>query len=120
MRKGKNAVRLGEKPLPRRLLPVGTSTYLCQADGVSMRTCRLRTAAILLLMVFAVTASSMAADEEPLYTFQDGADGAHPYAGLIADSAGNLYGTTMFGGDSACSGGCGTVFQLTRNGSVWT
>jgi uncharacterized repeat protein (TIGR03803 family) len=41
-------------------------------------------------------------------------DGCQPEAGLIADSAGNLYGTTYYGGDSAvaCSGGCGTVFKV--------
>jgi uncharacterized repeat protein (TIGR03803 family) len=35
-------------------------------------------------------------------------DGAYPYAALIADSAGNLYGTTIAGGAS----GYGTVFKL--------
>lgn len=38
-----------------------------------------------------------------------GADGANPYAGLVRDSKGNLYGTTDFGGSS----GLGTVFKLT-------
>jgi uncharacterized repeat protein (TIGR03803 family) len=40
------------------------------------------------------------------------ADGARPFAGLVLDSAGNLYGTTFAGG----SYGRGTVFQLTKNG----
>lgn len=38
-----------------------------------------------------------------------------PFAGLVADSAGNLYGTTTDGGIGPCQGGCGTVFKLTPN-----
>src|SRR5262249_14430822 len=42
-------------------------------------------------------------------------DGTAP-DGLIADAAGNLYGTTTLGGASSCGGfGCGTVFRLTPN-----
>jgi len=57
-----------------------------------------------------------------LYTFQGGNDGVDPYAGMIFDQAGNLYGTTSDGGGGACAaGGCGTVFELTPNGSGgWT
>jgi uncharacterized repeat protein (TIGR03803 family) len=44
-----------------------------------------------------------------LYDFQGMPDGANPYGGLISDAAGNLYGTTYFGGAT----GMGTVFQLT-------
>jgi hypothetical protein len=49
-----------------------------------------------------------------LYGFSDGADGANPYAGVIIDSQGNLFGTAAYGGDnSACSGlGCGVVFEV--------
>jgi uncharacterized repeat protein (TIGR03803 family) len=36
--------------------------------------------------------------ETVLYSFTGGADGAAPEAGLIQDSAGNLYGTTYYGG----------------------
>jgi len=49
-----------------------------------------------------------------LHSFTGGSDGGRPGADLIADAAGNLYGTTSSGGATAsCPGGCGTVFQLT-------
>jgi uncharacterized repeat protein (TIGR03803 family) len=45
-------------------------------------------------------------------------DGAHPNAGLVLDSAGNLYGTTVQGGIdyAANAGGHGTVFKITPQG----
>jgi uncharacterized repeat protein (TIGR03803 family) len=56
--------------------------------------------------------------ETILYNFTLGKDGGLPESGLILDSAGNLYGTTMLGGDLACNGGsgCGTIFKLDANG----
>jgi uncharacterized repeat protein (TIGR03803 family) len=40
-------------------------------------------------------------------------EGLAPYAGVIFDGAGNLYGTTAGGGsDNKCQAGCGTVFKL--------
>jgi uncharacterized repeat protein (TIGR03803 family) len=47
-------------------------------------------------------------------------DGARPQAGLVFDSSGNLYGTTLEGG-AACtlnSGGCGTAFELSPPGGA--
>jgi len=54
------------------------------------------------------------------YFNNSGTDGIEPYAGLIFDAAGNLYGTTFAGGASGnCGGGCGTVFELSPSGSGW-
>ncbi len=62
--------------------------------------------------------------EKVLYSFNaNGTDGYYPYAGLIFDAAGNLYGTTRYGGTSSgCAPyGCGTVFELTpAAGGTWT
>jgi uncharacterized repeat protein (TIGR03803 family) len=56
-----------------------------------------------------------------LHTF-GGTDGASPDSILLFDAAGNLYGTTIYGGSSStCQGGCGTVFKLAPNGNgTWT
>src|SRR5208337_2201294 len=57
--------------------------------------------------------------ETVLYSFTGtGGDGAVPGAGLVRDSKGNLYGTTIAGGDLACNApdGCGTAFELDTTG----
>jgi uncharacterized repeat protein (TIGR03803 family) len=54
--------------------------------------------------------------ETVLYSFPGGPFGALPNAGVIRDSAGNLYGTTAGGGGAAGEGGAGLVFQLTAAG----
>jgi uncharacterized repeat protein (TIGR03803 family) len=52
--------------------------------------------------------------ETVLYSFTGGTDGARPEAALIRESNGNLYGTTLLGGDLNCNPpyGCGTVFEI--------
>jgi len=56
-----------------------------------------------------------------LYSFTGSPDGASPWAGLVRDQAGNLYGTTVGGGGGSCTSlqaapGCGTVFKLDVTG----
>jgi hypothetical protein len=54
--------------------------------------------------------------ETVLYTFTGGSDGGRPFAGVILDSRGNVYGTAINGGNTSdCSNqfGCGVVFKLT-------
>ena len=58
-----------------------------------------------------------------LYSFNwgVGTDGARPIGKLLRDTAGNLYGTTRFGGSytgSDCEGsGCGTIFKVDSSGN---
>jgi uncharacterized repeat protein (TIGR03803 family) len=56
--------------------------------------------------------------ETVLHTFTGSPnDGAFPYAGLIRDTSGNLYGTTWEGGAGCLASGCGTVFKVDMNGN---
>lgn len=51
----------------------------------------------------------------------DGQDGINPQADVTIDSQGDhLFGTTASGGTGTCFGGCGTVFELTKQGSTWS
>jgi len=65
--------------------------------------------------VFKLTPAGSGWTEQILYSFQGGTDGYYPQSGLIFDPAGNLYGTTVFGGTS--SGG--TAFELVWSGEAW-
>jgi uncharacterized repeat protein (TIGR03803 family) len=48
--------------------------------------------------------------ERVLYSFQNTGDGEWPIGGVVFDSSGNLYGTTLNG----------TVFELSPSGDTWT
>jgi len=64
--------------------------------------------------------ASPASKEKVIYSFTNSPDGANPVSDLTVDSAGNLYGTTSYGG-TGCQGygGCGTVFELKRTKDGW-
>ncbi len=76
------------------------------------------TFATMLLIMLAVRASASSPKETVIHSFGGGSyDGANPYAALVADNAGNLYGTTAEGGTH----GAGTVFELEHHSNgTWT
>ncbi len=73
--------------------------------------------ALAIMLVSAVlaigSAQAQAYNETVLYSFKgDGTDGTNPYAGLVQDTQGNLYGTAYQGGMNAV----GTVFMVDTTG----
>jgi len=72
---------------------------------------RLQLIALLGLAMFLAASAPVAATTAfgTLYDFQNSGDGGFPYAGLIFDASGALYGTTTAGGTDRA----GTVFKLT-------
>lgn len=68
--------------------------------------------------VFKLTPSEGGYTYTDLYDFTGGADGANPYATVVLDANGNIYGTTNTAGNlQDCVGelarGCGTVWEIT-------
>lgn len=91
------------------LVAVGNRLYgTTQYGGITNSHCDLGCGT-----VFAVSESG---SESVLYRFKGGSDGAQPLGELIAVN-GKLIGTTSGGGASGCAGGCGTIFELTTDGS---
>jgi len=65
---------------------------------------------VVVLAIMALAPGALAQSKyKMLYKFTGGADGGSPMSNLIFDAAGNLYGTTVYGGTH----GDGTVFKLT-------
>ena len=76
------------------------------------RTCSLCWVSLLLtLQLFSASQKAWAqlppAKFQVLDSFKGAEDGLSPDAGLIGDSAGNLYGTTILGGDFSCQSALG-------------
>jgi hypothetical protein len=68
-------------------------------------------------VVFRLSPSKKGWKYSVIHSFES--DGSYPNAGVVFDEAGNLYGTTQFGGDFFC--GCGIVYQLKPVGKgKWT
>jgi uncharacterized repeat protein (TIGR03803 family) len=73
-------------------------------------------AAVVTVAIALVSPAASAAQESILYKFTGGYDGGIPYSGLVFDTAGNLYGTTTYGGINVFYG---AVFELTRVNGKW-
>lgn len=69
----------------------------------------------LVLFTTLIAKSAQAQTFTVLHTFTGGPDGGNPLAGVTIDRAGNLYGTTYYGG----SGLLGTVYELKTQNSNW-
>ena len=65
-----------------------------------------------LAALLAIARPAQAQTETVLYNFAGGSNAANPESLLTSDSAGNFYGTTLYGGL-----GYGTVFKLSPNGT---
>ena len=68
-------------------------------------------------MIYQLAPSASGWSESTLYSFQGAADGLGPVGGLVFDSSGNLYGTTVAAG--AGTGG-GTVYKLANLPGGWS
>src|SRR5258707_554809 len=80
---------------------------------------------VLCSAVFVTPTYAAGPQEKVLHNFNNnGKDGIGPVSALIFDKAGNLYGTTQYGGTGICTfsstPGCGTVFELSpKQGGGW-
>jgi uncharacterized repeat protein (TIGR03803 family) len=72
-------------------------------------------------VVFKLTPNGSQYTETVLHEFAGGDDGTDPYAGLLLDKHGNLFGVTAEGGGTGCSGiGCGVVFEMKHAGTAYS
>jgi uncharacterized repeat protein (TIGR03803 family) len=72
--------------------------------------------------VFELSPTKSGWQEQDIYAFTGGSDGGVSQANLIFDAAGNLYGTTVYGGSTGCVGGygCGVVFEVSPGKTGWS
>jgi uncharacterized repeat protein (TIGR03803 family) len=108
----------GDRPLAGLVFDAGGNLYGTTFQGGASTVCPLGCG-----VVFKLAPNPDGTwTESVLYSFTGGADGSSPQAGLIFDAAGNLYGTTVGGGDwDNCGSGCGVVFKLAPNpDGTWT
>jgi uncharacterized repeat protein (TIGR03803 family) len=72
-------------------------------------------------VVFKLTPNGSQYTETVLHEFAGGDDGSDPYAGLLLDKHGNLFGVTAEGGGTGCYGnGCGVVFEMKHAGTAYS
>src|SRR3981081_2279 len=86
----------------------------------------LGTCIVIMVLLYVAAISAFAQSETVLYNFQPTNDVQLSHSSLVADSAGNFYGTGIYGGIGLCKGAtanCGGVFRLSPpavTGGSWT
>jgi uncharacterized repeat protein (TIGR03803 family) len=90
---------------------MGSRQFLYSSFWQFMRAILVFGASLTMLM-----SAAAASTTKILYSFAGGSDGEYLDTDLVMDAAGNIYGTTVQGGDF----GSGTVFQLSPSSSGWT
>jgi uncharacterized repeat protein (TIGR03803 family) len=83
---------------------------------------RKKSTLFLVLWLMVATAALAATKEKVLHNFcaaQLCPDGSNPVSSLVMDATGNLYGAAVYGGNSNCVHGCGTVFELASVNGKW-
>src|SRR5579871_1547814 len=108
------------------------SEMLVMMASIRQSSAIIRTATATLVVLFSALVTSFMAPRAAnaqtlfnysvLHAFRGDSDGAGPFAApLVQDGAGNLYGTTNYGGSSLCNTdgfhGCGTIFKVDRTGT---
>lgn len=63
--------------------------------------------------VFKLTPSNGSWTYTSLHDFSCDSGGAYPISNVTFDSAGNLYGTALGGGQTSCFEGCGVIWEIT-------
>jgi uncharacterized repeat protein (TIGR03803 family) len=106
-----NSNKLGTTLTQINLTQIKEMMLVCGSWSVSLA------AMITMALLLTVATQAHAAEVVTLlHSFSGGNDGAFPYAGLTADAAGNLYGTSQIAG----ANGLGNVFQLSPiTGGGW-
>jgi uncharacterized repeat protein (TIGR03803 family) len=116
----------GQNPLGSVVLDSSGNLYGTTQWGGGNGTCSQFGVNLFCGTAFELSPGSGGWTESIIHSFGGGNDGGNPAAGLIFDSAGNLYGTTEWGGGLGnCSPFgtnqfCGTVYQLSHGSSGWT
>jgi uncharacterized repeat protein (TIGR03803 family) len=115
--------RDGAQPLAGFILDAAGNLYGTTGDGGNDNACVALGPGCGAVIEFSPTATGWT--ETTLATFDGPHTGWYPLANLTRDAAGNLYGTTEYGGSSdycnGTTGGCGIVFRLSpKAGGGWT
>jgi uncharacterized repeat protein (TIGR03803 family) len=97
-------------------------------NSASLLDSKWRRPALVAVLTLAGAAMAAGQTETVLHVFQGGTDGYYPESyPVVLDGAGNVYGTTSYGGGGNCTfnvyTGCGMIYQLTpptQTGGAWT